>query len=546
MSDNRKFHFSVFALFIFFCLFLLLSGYFKIGLVSDDYLNFYDATHTTAIEKFTGKLPFTNTYHLRPVYYFSLEKSLLISNWLGFAYDDFTFYRLQNLLLLLLISYITGRIVLQLSTRYTLAVIASLTILLFPNNLNNICWTAARVDLLCGLFYISIILFTIRYIEKREKVSLILIYVSYILALLTKETSLTIPAVITLLVLFIYGKEIFIRHRVFLGSLFGILILIFIYRFFIINNNLSVIVQLYQENPLSNAPGVIARAFIALTVPLDFLTLSRMLNQDNRIVLIYLASLYGALIYLIWIMIKVDVYKHIGQLLLLALILISPYIYVGYIRPQMVFIPFIVLLIHTFWVYDHHRQFNDSLNKNILRAFYAVTLIFWAVWSYNVVSDWKTSYTKAIINVDNLIAAGLEQPKHNIIIGSPGRFKQTFLFDKLTGAYNYWKEKDFVIKDTINDLVQTGALDEQSIGARLEINKLDSSEYEIKVTGKTQFFYIEGYNIEKIKSGFRNSDMSVEFTEFNYLDKPIKMHLKILSKEVNCYLASEFKFTRIY
>jgi hypothetical protein len=313
----------------------------------------------------------------------------------------------------------------------------------------------------------------------------------------------------------------------------------------IIKNDLGVILRLYQDNPLTNAPGVIARAFIALTVPLDFLTLSRLLNQDNKIVLVYLASLYGALIYLIWIMLKVDVYKHIGQLIILALVLILPYIYVGYIRPQMVFIPFIILLIHTFWVYDHHRQFNETLNKNVLRIFYAITLIFWSSWSYMVIDNWSTSYAKARVNVDSLINSGLVQPRKNIIIGSPGRFKQTFLFDKLTGAYNYWKEKDFVIKDTINDLVQTGALDEQSIGARLDITKIDSSEYIIKATGKTQFFYIEGYNIEKIKSGFKNSDMQVEFTEFNYLDKPIKMNLKILSGEVDCYLASEFKFTRI-
>jgi len=546
VTDSRKFHISTSSIFMLFCLFLLITGYFKIGLVSDDYLNFYDAAHTTVSEKFTGKLPFTNTYHLRPVYYLSLEKSMFISNWLGFAYDDFTFYRIQNLVLLLLISYITGRILLQLSGRYTLAIIASITVLLFPNNLNNICWTAARVDLLCALFYITIIYFTIRYIEKKEILSLSLVYPAYFLALLTKETSLTIPVVITLLVLFIYSKDILFRHKVFFISLFGILIAVLLYRFLIIGNDINVIATMYQENPLSNAPGVIARAFIALTIPLDFLTLSRMLKQDNKIVILYLASLYGAIFYLIWVMVKVDVYKHIGQLLILGLILISPYIYVGYIRPQMVFIPFIILLIHTFWVYDHHRQFNVSLNKSILRVFYAVALIFWGAWSYMVIDDWGTSYQKAIINVNSLIRTGLEQPKLNIVIGSPGRYKQTFLFDKLTGAYNFWKEKSFEIKDTINDIVQTGALDESSIGAKLDIVNLGYNEYEIKATGKTQFFYIEGYNIEKIRSGFKNKDMSVEFTEFNYLDKPIKLKLKILSNDVNCYLASEFKFTRIF
>jgi hypothetical protein len=546
LTDNRKFHISISSLFIIFSLFLLFDGYFKIGLVSDDYLNFYDATHSTIAEKFTGKLPFTNTYHLRPIYYLSIEKSLAISRWLGFAYDDFTLYRIQNLILLLLISYITGRLILQLSGRYTLAFIASLSVLLFPSNLNNICWTAARVDLLCALFYISIIFFTVRYIETKDILSSILIFLSYFLALFTKETSITIPIVVILLVYFIYGREILLRHKYLFLSLSVILFMILLYRVIIMGGSITTIATLYQKNPFSNAPGVIARSLIALTVPLDFLTLSRMLRQDNKIVLLYLASLYGAAFYLIWVMIKVDVYKHIGQLIILWLILILPYIYVGYIRPQMVFIPFIVLLIHILWVYDHHRQFNVSLNKNILRAFFAFTLIFWCAWSYILIEDWGISYTKAKDNINSLISTGLEHPKHNVIIGSPGRFKQTFLFDKLTGAYNYWKEKDFTIKDTINDIIQTGALDESSIGAKLDLADLGNNEFEIKATGKTQFFYIEGYNYEKIKSGFRNSDINVEFTEFNYLEKPIKMKLKIFSDNVSCYLASEFRFIKIF
>jgi hypothetical protein len=546
LTDNRKFHISVSSLFIIFTLFLLLTGYFKIGLISDDYLNFYDATHTSLAEKFSGKLPFTNTYHLRPVYYLSIEKSIAISRWLGFAYDDFTLYRIQNLILLLLIAYITGRLMLQLSGRYTLAFIGSLSVLIFPSNLNNICWTAARVDLLCALFYISIIFFTIRYIETKDVLSYILIFLSYFLALFTKETSVTIPFVVILLVYFIYGREILLKHKYFFISLPAILIFIFIYRLIIIGGNITGIATLYQQNPFSNAPGVIARSLIALTVPIDFLTLSRMLRQDNKIILLYLASLYGAAFYLIWVMIKVDVYKHIGQLIILWLTLILPYIYVGYIRPQMVFIPFIILLIHILWVYDHHRQFNVSLNKNIMRAFFAVTLIFWCAWSYILIEDWGISYSKAVENINSLISTGLEQPKHTVIVGSPGRFKQTFLFDKLTGAYDYWKEKDFIIKDTINDIIQTGALDESSIGAKLDLTDLGKNEFEIKATGKTQFFYIEGYNIEKIKSGFSNSDISVEFTEFNYLEKPIKLKLKIFSGNVSCFIASEFKFIKIF
>jgi hypothetical protein len=533
-------------LFAAYALALFFIGYYKIGLVSDDYLNFFDATHTTLQEKFTGKLPFTNTFHLRPIYYLSIEKSHIMSSWLGLNYDNFIVYRVQNLLLLILISFIAGKILLLLSGRFTLALIASGSVIIFPSNLNNICWTAARVDLLCGLFYISAIFFTMRFIDKKDLLSLILIYLSFIAALLTKETSITIPLTLIMIIYFIYGKETIFKYKIHFISLLILLLFYLLFRFYYIGNNISDISTLYQSNFLGNAPGVIARAIIGLTIPLDFLTLSRMLRQDNKIVLLYLASLYGAVFYLIWVMIKVDVYKHIAQIIALGFILITPYIFVGYIRPQMVFIPFVIILIFTLWVYNHHRQFNVSLNKNIFKAFYIVVITFWIWWSYVVIIDWEISYAKALLNVNNLINTGLEQSKQNVIIGNPGRYKQTFLFDKLTGAYNFWKEKSFTIKDTIDDVVQTGALDESSIGSKLEIRSLDSNEYEIKATGKTQFFYIEGYNLEKIKTGYRNHNISVEFTEFNYLDKPIRLKFSILSKNVNCYLVSELKFFKIF
>jgi hypothetical protein len=206
----------------------------------------------------------------------------------------------------------------------------------------------------------------------------------------------------------------------------------------------------------------------------------------------------------------------------------------------------VITMIFTLWVYDHHSIFNKSVNKKLLRVFYFITLAFWITWSYTVITDWGKSYSKGLENINNLITAGLEQKKQNIIIGSPGRFKQTFLFDKMTGAYNFWKEKSFTIKDTLNDIIQTGTLDESSIGARLDIKNISQNEFEIKTTGKAQFFYIEGYDFEKIKTGFENKDISVEFTEFNNLDKPIKLKLTILSNNVNCYLASELKFIKIF
>jgi hypothetical protein len=326
-----------------------------------------------------------------------------------------------------------------------------------------------------------------------------------------------------------------------------ILLLFYIaYRFAVIGNNTGEIFTLYQSNPFSNAPGVVARAVIGLSIPLDFLALSRMLKQDNKIIILYLASLYGAGFYLIWTMFKVDVYKYIAQIFILGFVLIIPNLIIGYLRPQMVLIPFVIILMFTLWIYFQHYRVNKSINKKILKFFYAVVSVFWVLWSYTVIADWEISYSKGLENINSLIGINLEQGKKNIVIGNPGRYKQTFIFDKLTGAYNFWKEKKFEIKDTINDVIQTGSLEPGSIGAKLEITRISSNEFEIKTTGKSQFFYIEGYNFERIKTGFRNDEIDAVFTEFNYLDKPIKLKLTILSNNVNCYLASELKFIKIY
>ncbi len=160
--------------------------------------------------------------------------------------------------------------------------------------------------------------------------------------------------------------------------------------------------------------------------------------------------------------------------------------------------------------------------------------------------DWNTSYSKALINVDKLIAAEHNPQKRMVLIGNPGRYKQTLMFDKMTGSYNFWKNRQYIINDTINDVIQSAAFQESSIGAEFEVKSISSTEFEIKCVAPKQFFYIEGYNSERIRTGFRNKDISVEFTEYNTVDKPIKLNLVILSSDIECFVAGELGFRKIY
>jgi hypothetical protein len=434
-----------------------------------------------------------------------------------------------------------------LTRRASVSAVITAAILIYPNNINNICWMAARVDLICTLFYVITLLLAIIYIRTSQVHYMILAIITFILSLLTKELAITLPITSMLMGYYIFGKEGF-KKSLFLLIAFAIIIIIYLtYRFIILGNSAADIATLYQQYPLSNAPGVLARAIIAISIPLDFITLNFQLRNDNKIILLYLFLLYGTLFYLFWNYIRKDLYKIIGQLLLLFFVLIIPYMIVGYIRPQMILLPFVTIGIVILYQYNEQtktsERFKNSLhlNKGILKASFICASIFCIYWGGVNINDWKTAYDKSLINVNNLIEKKITKQKF-IVIGNPGRYKQAFMFDKLTGAYNFWKYNSFTIKDTINDVIQTAAFQEESIGAKFEVNKLNEYEAEIKCTAPKQFFYIEGYTGERIRTGFRNNDIEVEFTEFNVVDKPIKLKLKILNTDTECLIADELGF----
>ncbi len=545
MAQNKKFYLYSFIIFILFTIFISFAGYFGIGLLSDDYLNVFDATHSSLYDKFTGHLPFTNSLHLRPLYYLSIELSNALHNSLGLSYDNFINYRIENLVLYLILAFIAGRIILIKTEKLSLSVIAIISILIFPNNLNNACWTAARIDVLCGIFYLLTVYFTYCYLKNNKITDIIFSVLFLNAAILTKETALTIPFAAFLMCLFFFGKETVKTKKMIFITQFAVLALYFVFRLLFLHNDLREAGTLFQAAPLANIPGVIARSFIALTVPLDFLTMISYLVSRESPVMLYLACLYGAGFYLIYVMIKDEVYYFIAQLLILGFVLIVPYLYVGYVRPQMILIPFIILLIQLFSIYAKQAESNIHFKKYYLKIFYAVSLVFWCYWSFSLVTDWAYSYNKGKENVINLVNSGLENDKKNIIIGNPGRFKNTLMFDNITGSYNYWKYNDFIIKDTVVDLVQTGAIEKNGFESPLNYKIIAPNEFEISSPDSTRYFYIEGYDNERIKSGFTNKFMDIKFSDYNIFNKPLKVNLKIFSQELNCYIADRFNFLKI-
>lgn len=539
MKPSKKYVLSVFIIFILFILFINSAGFFKIGLLSDDYLNFYDAVRSSPAEKFSGTLPFTNPLHFRPLYYFSLQISSYVHDALGFTYDNFIFYRIQNLILYFIIVFTAGRIVLLKTKRVSYAVFAAASILLFPNNIHNICWTAGRADLLCCMFYLGSIYFSLIYFEKKSKPGLVLALIFFLLALMSKETAVTLPFAV-LIFLYITENKTSIRENLLYISAIGVILIIYLmYRTAVLNPGF---IRYYDSGYLS----LFLKCLVSLTIPLGYLDLKLLILSGDVITIAYLLIILSVLTYYIILFIKKKFYKNTFSLVILVIVLIAPYLYADYIRPQLILIPFSVIVIYLFISFDRLKKYFTEINTKPFIAILIILLAFFTYYSFNIIKDWSTAYNNAVHRMESLLNTGIETNRHNIIVGNAGRLKQSFLFDKLTGAYGYWKNKNFIVNDTINDIVQTGALDTESLNSPLNYREITPGEFEISAAGKTQYFYMEGFNDDKAKWTFANREMSVEATAYNFFNKPSKIRLKILSPDVNCYLASEVKYYKIY
>jgi hypothetical protein len=378
MSDSKKYNLGVIAVFVLFTIGIGLFGYFQIGLLSDDYLNINGSVHSTLQDKLTGNLPLTITYQMRAAYYLSLQSSNYLHNLLGFAYDNFVLYRVQNLLLYFFLAFIAGRIILLITGHVSVSVLTALTIIIFPNNINNICFTAGRADLLCGIFILLSLYFSFRAIKEANLNAFVCSLLSLIAALLTKEISVAVPIITAVFILAFWGKEQLIKNKLLILVQLGVILLFIFYKLIILQNNLGIMATLYQSAPFINAPGIFARAVVALTMPQDFLSLNIAVRDKEFFTMCYLGVLYGTIFYLVSVMVRNEIYKYVGYMAFSAVILLIPYTFIGYIRTQIILIPFVILAILLYWAYDHQLKRSIHINKILLKVLFSIVLVFWA------------------------------------------------------------------------------------------------------------------------------------------------------------------------
>ncbi len=535
-KDSFKLLFFSAIIFICYTFFLIYSGYFEIGLLSDDYLNFIGAENSTLLKKFTSSVPMINNLHFRPLYYISIDLSLWINQIFNTAKDNFIVFRIENLLYFYLAVFLSSLLFFKTTKKLYLSVTLLLMCLLYPNNINDICWTVGKNDLLCGVFIISSLLFTFSFIENKTKYNYYLAGLFFVFGLMTKETSVILPAITILLVYLAYSKEkVFELKNLLIMEIF-ILILYFSFRVYILGVQPAEVVTKFQKPGLYSSAGVTFKAFISLLIPYDFLTIQEYLNNFNLLFSIYAGLLLIFVVAVLFIFVRTYNFRYLFVLSIVFVVSISPNLIAGYFRPQLIFIPFILF------------SFSLLLAANkmgINLKFYAVTLILilfiWGKLSFNLIQDWKLAYYNSVECIKKMTELDLNTKKRNIFIGIPSRLRQASMLDYTVGAYNYWKYGEFKIKDKITDLVLTGALDAASMNSEISVVKLSENEFELLTSGETQYFLrLDAANIK-----YKDKDIALRLSEKNSFRKPVDLKIRLISDEADVYLYSQNQFTMI-
>lgn len=526
-NPHRQFALTCVFVILIYTVFLYLSGYFEIGLMSDDYLNLISAVNSNVTEKFTSGIRDYSIYHFRPLWFLTMELSTYLNGLMNFEYDNFVFFRTVNLIFFLLLAFLVSEFIFRITRSYLYSVLPFLLMLAYPNNNISIFWTTGMVDLLCGLFLILALLMTNKYLNEKNAFGFILSQIFFILALLTKETALMLPPV-TFLIFKLISEKKDDRLKLLLKSELLILIMYVAYRIILLKDNLPDVFTIYGNPGMINYLLIIIKAIISLVIPFDYLTLRNGISESDVFIVlnVLLSVIFG--IYILFKLLKAKNYGSLFTVSLIFLIILIPNLIAGYFRSQLIIIPYMLICISVFIILSKYEI-------KFSKIYSAVIILFFCLINYNNIQDWKYGYGILKESISQLVKADFSNDEMNYIIGLPSRYNSVYLDDYATGPYNYFKYKKFIINDrNIVDFVHTGALDKNSLNSEL-MNKLNSDGLmEINVSGKTQYLL----KLDIVSDVFNDENSELKFSDYNSFGKPLKANIKILKDSSKIFLFS--------
>lgn len=191
----------------------------------DDDKNFYENEHITSLneDNFWSNTYdiFTNSviggYNPLSVWTFALEKTI-------FGFEKPMYWHLNNVLLHLICTFLVFLIGRKLGLTLWASVLFAGLFGVHPLRVESVAWVTERKDVLYGAFYLTAILYYLKYIlEERKKSYMVIIWVCFILSLFSKIQAVILPISFILIDYYFDGsldfKKILRKAPLFVGSL---------------------------------------------------------------------------------------------------------------------------------------------------------------------------------------------------------------------------------------------------------------------------------------------------------------------------------------
>lgn len=217
--SNSNWIYLVIILFLFPIVFFKL---FNVGFMcwdDADYILENQFVHTFSVKDFFTRF-YIGNYHPLTMLSFGVDWQLFGNHAKGYHIENITWHLLNTIL----VFYIGKRF--SLSSFY--AFILAAVFAFHPLQIETVAWISERKNLLYAFFYLGAILKYFQYKLSKKTWHLVLVYLLFILSLLSKSSAVTLPLVFILIDLFVYHdnwKQLIKRHSLFLllSMSFGVL-----------------------------------------------------------------------------------------------------------------------------------------------------------------------------------------------------------------------------------------------------------------------------------------------------------------------------------
>lgn len=519
---NYKFLLPLVSYYLFVILWIS-AGYFSIGAITDTYSDVFSALNSTFWEKFTNASPYIDIHRYRPFTFIFLQVITFISSILGSPPNNFLLLKIIMLILFFFVGFVSYLIVFRLNTNNQAALVVFIFIIAYPNNLHSLFWTAGVLELLLTVLFLLAILFKIYFLQTGKVKYHILSTTFLIFSLFTKETALIYPFISLILLRANFTKEFLSKYRWSFVNDFLVVVFFVIFRSVVVllrTNSLFKGTVLNSLFPFITFFDVLFKAAFSVVFPFDYLKFLHEVSMFNLYVIVYVTTI----ILLFLVLLCRNNKKALLFSGVVFLVSIFPFLFAGYVRPQLILLPFCLLTI----------TFGAKIIK-IPATLLIIILTFWVFWGIAAELNWKFAYGEAQKNL-NLLSSIDTDDKSIVLIGTPSRLQQYYISDNVMFPFNLKKYGQYIIRDTIIDNLRVVYLSKEAINKGFIVTRKTENSFILLCANQDQFFYLPDKNTLKQNEILENEFFKITVIGYNLYSKPSQILLEIKKTNIGYYL----------